>query len=119
MCKNFSTLPNSCRKCLCQVFDLHKANEYSDISGKNHVPRNDQMMQNDYLESKELGVKHINGVCNQSLFHEFPYFETSTMLPQCSSHDYLGFIHRLRNRISIHDSQFYQKIKCSSKNREI
>ena len=32
---------------------------------------------------------HINGVGNDSLFYGFPYFETSTMLPQCSSHDFL------------------------------
>ena len=82
MCKNFSTLEHSCRKCLCSLENLRTVKEYSDISARNHTSRNDQVMQNDYLESKQREVKHINGICDQSLFFEFPYFETSSMLPQ-------------------------------------
>ena len=95
MCKNFSTLQHSCRKCLCSLEDLKTVKEYSDISARNHVSRNDQVMQNDYLESQQQEVKHINGICDQSLFFEFPFFETSKMLPQCSFHDYLGSNHRV------------------------
>ena len=100
MCKNFSKVSHSCRKCLCALENLHNVNEYSDISATNHLPRNDEMMQNDYLESKKTHPpKPINGIKNQSLFYKFPFFETSTMLPQCSSHDYLGFIHRIHKQV--------------------
>ena len=83
-------MTHSCRKCLCELSDLHSANNYSEISAINHLSRNDQTMHENYLEKKELEVTHINGIKAQSLFFEFPYFITSKMLPQCSSHDYLG-----------------------------
>ena len=99
MCKNFSTLEHACRKCLCSLDNLRTVKEYSDISARNHTSRNDQVMQNDYLEKEQLGVTHVNGICEQSLFFDFPFFETSTMLPQCSSHDYLGLNHRVYKTI--------------------
>ena len=41
-----------------------------------------------------LKVNNINGVGTKALFHDFPYFTTTKMLPQCSSHDLLGTIHK-------------------------
>ena len=34
-------------------------------------------------------VNNINGVYEDGLFYEFPFFNTSLQLPQCSSHDFL------------------------------
>ena len=62
---------------------------FSDISGENHVQRNDQMMYEDYIESKEKNVKHINGINQLSLFYDFPHFKTCVQLPKGSSHNYL------------------------------
>ena len=89
MKQNFSTMPHACRKCLCSRNDLNSAERYSDIHSNNFQPRTDEMFQNNYLEAKERRVGHINGVGNQSLFFDFPYFSTSNQLPQCSSHDFL------------------------------
>ena len=87
--QNFSTMQHSCRQCLCSRNDLRSAEAYSDIHGKNHEHRTDTMLHNDYLEHLEKEVIHINGVCNESLFKEFPYFTTTAQLPQCSSHDFM------------------------------
>ena len=46
-------------------------------------------MNTDFLESQELGVKHVNGVGHASMYYKFPHFQTSKQLPQCSSHDLL------------------------------
>ena len=94
MCKNFSSMEHSCRKCLCSLSDLRNVEQYSDIHADNHLHRNDQMMQQNYLEKVDRHVLHINGIKNQSLYFEFPFFESSTMLPQCSSHDFLGIVHK-------------------------
>ena len=34
------------------------------------------------LEAAALNVNNINGVFEDGLFYDFPYFETSTQLPQ-------------------------------------
>ena len=47
------------------------------------------MLHADVLESKDLGVKNVNGVFEDGLFYDFPYFQTTLQLPQCSSHDFL------------------------------
>ena len=89
ICQNFSTLQHACRKCLCSLNDLRSADTYSDIHSNKFLPRNDQMLQENFLESQQTGRLHINGVRNQSLFFEFPFFNSSKQLPQCSSHDFL------------------------------
>ena len=97
--KNFSTMQHACRKCFCSKSDLCNADMYVDIHADNFWPRTDELFQQHFKES--LGpprVTHVFGVGEQSLYHQFPYFDTSTMLPQCSSHDYLGTIHILRNQ---------------------
>ena len=50
-------------------------------------------MHADFLESQELGVKHVNGVGHASMYYKFPHFQTSIQLPQCSSHDLLEVWH--------------------------
>ena len=87
--KNFSTMAHSCRKCLCSKRDLCNAETYMDIHSDNFWPRTDEHFQKCFEESQLKRVNHIFGVGCQSLFYQFPYFCTSTMLPQCSSHDYL------------------------------
>ena len=59
--QNFSTMEHSCRKCYCSRTDLRNADTYAQIHAENHIPRTDTELQNDYLESKELGVQHVNG----------------------------------------------------------
>ena len=34
-------------------------------------------------------MTHIFGVGKESLYHDFPFFQTCKMLPQCSSHEML------------------------------
>ena len=80
---NFSKMQHSCRKCYCSRDNLLTATEYSDIHAKFHQERTKQEIHSDYLES--LGpprLKHINGVGNISLYHEFPFFDVATQLPQ-------------------------------------
>ena len=47
------------------------------------------MFHEDVLEAEALNVKNVNGVFEDGLFYDFPYFQTSEQLPQCSSHDFL------------------------------
>jgi len=85
--KNFSTMEHSCRKCFCSKTNMKMAEKYFEVHAKNHDKRTDDSLYNDFLESQEKEVTHINGVGHKSLYHEFPYFDSSKMLPQCSSHD--------------------------------
>ena len=57
--------------------NLYLAEEYLDIHAVNHDERTDQGMYLDFLEKEEKNVNNINGIGNQSLFFEFPYFDTS------------------------------------------
>ena len=65
--------------------DLCMAKEYSDIHSSLFEERNDEKMQLDYLESVAEKVNNINGIGNQSLYYDFPYFTTSKQLPQAQS----------------------------------
>ena len=47
------------------------------------------MFHADVLEAAAINVKNVNGVFEDGLFYDFPYFQTSKQLPQCSSHDFL------------------------------
>ena len=66
------------------------ADEYADIHAKNQEPRTDSNMYNAYLEKEAFNltqgpntkVKHIFGIGHLSLFHDFPFFQTSKQLPQ-------------------------------------
>ena len=87
--KNFGSMEHCCRKCKCSKTDMKRADHYFQIHAKNHEERTDKSLYEDFLESQEKEVKHINGVGNKSLYHEFPFFDSSKMLPQCSSHDLL------------------------------
>ena len=51
------------------------AKEYSDIHASLFEERNDEKMQLDYLESVAEKVNNINGIGNQSLYYDFPYFK--------------------------------------------
>ena len=53
MLQNFSTLEHSCRKCLASLTDLRNAESFSDIHPSKFMCRSDEMMQENYLESKE------------------------------------------------------------------
>ena len=54
----------------------------------------------------ERNVLHINGIKDQSLYRKIPFFETSTMLPQCSSHDYLGLVHKSFRAVFYNENNF-------------
>ena len=82
--QNFATTQHSCRKCLCSRDDLKNCTEYSDIHSRNHEPRTNQMLSDNYEESLELEVTHVNGVTSRSLYHEFPFFNIPKQLPQCA-----------------------------------
>ena len=86
---NFSTMLHCCRKCLVSLDDLRTCDTYEDIHADYHESRTDEMLFENYQESLEKNVLHINGVWTQSLFKDFPYFNTCLQLPQCSSHDLL------------------------------
>ena len=79
--KKFSTVEHSCRKCFCSRTDLKRANTYSDIHSVNHEERTDASLQRDFLESQEKKVKHINGVCKESLFKDLPFFNFKNAAP--------------------------------------
>ena len=87
--QNFSSMPHPCRKCMCSLRHLKLADNYEEIHSKNHIHRTDEMMFENFQESQEKNVIHINGVGGLSLYYQFPYFNSSKQLPQCSSHDYL------------------------------
>ena len=73
----------SCRKCMCSRDQLRAAETYSEIHADNHEKRSDQKMYEDYLEyleSQSEQKKHVNGIWRNSLFFQFPYFETSKEL---------------------------------------
>ena len=95
MRKNFSTMEHSCRKCMCSRTDLKNALQYSDIHSSLFEERTDESLQANYLEAAQLKRNNINGVYTQALYFQFPYFISSKMLPQCSSHDFLGTIHNI------------------------
>ena len=82
--KNFSTMEWSCRKCLCSRTALRRANSFEDIHSKNHQARTDEMLFQHYQQSQDEKVTHKYGVWLPSLYHGFPYFDSSKMLPQCS-----------------------------------
>ena len=52
LCKNFSTMDHSCRKCLCDRSTLYNADVYSEMHADSHLDRNDQEMQANFLEAK-------------------------------------------------------------------
>jgi hypothetical protein len=86
---NFSTMQHSCRKCLCSRSVLCRADTYKEIAAKNHVPRSNEMLKENYYEAQTIGRTHVNSVGHLSLFTDFPFFDIPKQLPQCSSHDYL------------------------------
>ena len=73
---NFSTMLHCCRKCLVSLDDLRTCDTYEDIHADYHESRTDEMLFENYQESLEKNVLHINGVWTQSLFKDFPYFNT-------------------------------------------
>ena len=77
-------MQHSCRKCLVSRNDLESAEQYDDIHAKNHEARNNASFEEDFEESKLLGVTHVNGVGRESVFKDFPYFDVAKMLPQGS-----------------------------------
>ena len=98
---------------MCSLAHLRSANSYSEIHAKNHLKQSNDSFNADFQESKEMRQRHVNGVYRQSLFHNFPFFSIEKQLPQCSSHDYLGTIHILRNHlkgVGIIDSRDDQKM---------
>ena len=76
-------MEHSCRKCLFSRTDLDNAETYSDIHADSHEARSDKMMYENYVESQEVGVTHVNGVKSKSIYHQFPFFDSSRQLPQC------------------------------------
>ena len=62
----------SCRKCMCSRDQLCAAETYSDIHADTFENRNDQTMHEDFLASQTEGVKHVNGIWQDSLFFQFP-----------------------------------------------
>ena len=86
---NFSKLPHACRKCLVSRRNLNDAKEYFYIHSKYHEARTKEMMYDNYLEKEERKVTHVFGIHRISMYHNFPYFDVATQLPQCSSHDLL------------------------------
>ena len=86
---NFSKLPHACRKCLVSRRNLNDAEEYLDIHCKYHEARTKEMMYDNYLEKEERKVTHVFGIHRISMYHNFPYFDVATQLPQYSSHDLL------------------------------
>ena len=86
---NFSTMEYSCRKCMCSRSTLKNATSYEEILSKNNEQRTSESLQANFLESKEIKRLHVNSVYKPSLYHQFPYFDTAKMLPQCSSHDFM------------------------------
>ena len=99
--KNFGAMEHSCRKCYCSKTIMKKAENYFEIHANNHEKRTDASLYEDFLESQEKERNHINGVGHKRLYHQFPYFDSSKMLPQCSSHDLLEGCAKLWLRIII------------------
>ena len=42
------------------------------------------MLDENYEEMVEMGVTHIYGVANRSLYYQFPFFDIPKQLPQCA-----------------------------------
>ena len=66
-----------------------KADSYLDIHAKNHSPRTNQNLCDDFEEKQERQkqepkLKHCRGVAERPLFFNFPHFDSAKMLPQCS-----------------------------------
>ena len=88
--QNFSKMEHSCRKCLFSRHDLeNNIKNYEDMHAKYHVSRTNDMLNENYNEKTELGVTHVNGVAERSLYYDFPFFDIPAQLPQCASHDLL------------------------------
>ena len=98
---NFSTMMHCCRKCMCSRYHLRSVEGYGSIHAKNHVRRTDSMLKENLQESRERHLKHVNSVWKESLYQDFPFFEVTRQLPQCSSHDFLEGCVKLHLKIII------------------
>jgi hypothetical protein len=79
---------------MCSRVSLCNAETYSDIHSDIFEERTDDMLTANFLESQEISkhltkTRHVNSIYRQSLYHNFPYFQSTLQLPQCSSHDLL------------------------------
>ena len=79
---------------MCSRVSLCNAESYSDIHADAFEERTEDMLNANFLESQEISkhltkTRHVNSIYRQSLYHNFPYFQSTLQLPQCSSHDLL------------------------------